>query len=191
MDLEWLQKCQENHEEFFKGNDIKPKTIQGDSTDPESREIWTTEILEWCNSFKEVIPEDKLEELKLEGEVKVTEEHVKKIEELPIKLKYQSRNQYVIIDSYSFEELVKLTYDAFPEVREKDIEGFTWKMEKGNIIGTIYGDSDLEFAVESMVAWERPVIRLEIVCMEDEGKNSGAVIIPDEENDLCHHDCHC
>jgi len=104
--------------------------------------------------------------------VEVTEEHLKKIEELPIKLKYKSRNQYVIIDSYSFEELVRLTYDAFPEVREKDIEGFTWKMEKGNITGTIYEDSDLEFAVESMIAWERPVIRLEVVCIETEGKNN-------------------
>jgi deoxyadenosine/deoxycytidine kinase len=41
MDLEWLQKCQENHEEFFKKNNIELKTIQGESTDPELREKWT------------------------------------------------------------------------------------------------------------------------------------------------------
>jgi hypothetical protein len=191
MDLEWLQKCQENHEEFFKKNNTKLKTIQGESTDPELREKWTTEILEWCNHCKEAILVDKPESLNPEGKVEVTEEHLKEIEELPIKLKYKSRNQYVIIDSYSFEELVRLTYDAFPEVREKDIEGFTWKMEKGNITGTIYEDSDLEFAVESMIAWERPVIRLEVVCIENEGKDDGAIIIPDEEKDLCHRESHC
>jgi len=42
-----------------------------------------------------------------------------------------------------------------------------------------------------MIAWERPVIRLEIVCMEEEEENSGNVVIPDEEIDLCHDECHC
>jgi hypothetical protein len=213
MDLEWLNKCQKNHEEFFRQNNIEPKTIKGNNTDMESRDKWTCDIFEWCDNLVDTtLKGPDTDNLKTGGESggiknseestpkfltdtpKYSEKHttdIGRIEELPIKLKYESRNQYVIIDSYSFEELVKLAYDAFPEVREKDIEGFNWRVEKGGVTGIVYGDADLKFAIESMIAWERPVIRLEIVCMEEDERDSGAVVIPDEEIDRCHDECHC
>ena len=55
----------------------------------------------------------------------------------------------------------------------------------------IYGDSELKFAINSMIAWERPVIRLEIICIEEEDQSDGMAIIPDEENDLRRSEYHC
>jgi hypothetical protein len=211
IDLEWLYKCKENHEEFFERTKKEPKTFKGDSSDPESRKEWITRVFEWCDDLKEVIRKNleirkmelrsKTEERKLKSEtIKVTDtpdhangyiEETEMIEETPVKLKYRSRNQYVIIDSYSFEDLVKLSYDAFPEVQGKEIEGFKWKIDHGGIFEMVYNDSELKFAIETMEEWERPVIRLEIICMEDEDQDTGAVVIPDEERDLCRKECHC
>jgi deoxyadenosine/deoxycytidine kinase len=211
IDLEWLHKCQGNHEEFFRHS--KPKILKGNNTDIESRQGWISTILGWCDSLKESIlkvPDTNNLDLRSQlGGVKVNQEgkfkpiedtlghndernnDIGMEEELPIKLKYMSRNQYVIMESYSFEELVKLAYEAFPEVREKEIEGFTWKVEIGGVVGMIYGDSELKFAINSMIAWERPVIRLEIICIEEEDQSDGMAMIPDEENDLRRSEYHC
>jgi deoxyadenosine/deoxycytidine kinase len=52
MDLEWLHKCQKNHEEFFRQNNIEPKIIKGNDTDMESRDKWTCDIFEWCDNLE-------------------------------------------------------------------------------------------------------------------------------------------
>ena len=211
IDLEWLYKCKENHKKFFEQIKKEPKTFKGDSSDPEPRKEWITRVFEWCDDLKEVIRKNleirkmelksKTEEMKLESEtVKVTDtpeyangyiEETEMTKELPVKLKYRSRNQYVIIDSYSFEDLIKLSHDAFPEVREKDIEGFAWRIDHGGISEMVYSDPELKFAIETMTEWERPVIRLEIICTEDEDQDPGVVVIPDEERDLCRSESHC
>ena len=211
MDLEWLQKCQRNHEEYFEQTNMEPKVLKGNSTDLESRREWTTSILKWCDDLKERSIKDseqkngksvdmvgKLEfedkTYKVADTLKYPDRHHEEMEvmkELPIKLKYMSRNQYVIIDSYSFEELVKLSYDAFPEVRGKDIEGFRWRIDQGGISEIVYCDLELKFAVETMEEWERPVIRLEIICTKDRDQDTDTVVIPDEEKDLCRSESHC
>ena len=55
----------------------------------------------------------------------------------------------------------------------------------------VYSESELEFAIETMEEWERPVIRLEIICTEMEDQDEGTVVIADEEKDLCRSECHC
>ena len=209
--LEWLRKCKENHENFFEQNHVEPKILKGDDTGPRSKEEWITSVVEWCDDLKEKTlkkPEIKdmgprsksriLDPRRKTNETTDTPEHIRRYseerkmtKELPIKLKYNNRNQYVIIDSYSYEDLVKLSYDAFPEVREKDIKGFAWRIDQGGIFEMVYSESELEFAIETMEEWERPVIRLEIICTEMEDQDEGTVVIADEEKDLCRSECHC
>jgi hypothetical protein len=94
--------------------------------------------------------------------------------EIAIKLKYDDRYQYVIIDKYSVSDLMITAYDAFPEIEDREISHFSWRTDTPGIVETVESDLELKVAIKSMIEWERPVIRLEVVCAHDQthGDNS-------------------
>ena len=100
--------------------------------------------------------------------------------EIAIKLKYDDRYQYVIIDKYSVfdkysvSDLMTTAYDAFPEIEDREISHFSWKTDTPGIVETVESDLELKVAIKTMIEWERPVIRLEVLCTQDQthGNNS-------------------
>jgi hypothetical protein len=86
------------------------------------------------------------------------------------------RYQYVIIDKYSVSDLMFTAYDAFPEIEDREISHFSWRTDTPGIVETVESDLELKTAIETMIEWERPVIRLEVLCTQDQTHrgNSGS-----------------
>jgi hypothetical protein len=59
-------------------------------------------------------------------------------------------------------------YDAFPEIEDREISHFSWKTDTPGIVETVESDLELKTAIETMIEWERPVIRLEVLCTQDQ-----------------------
>jgi hypothetical protein len=88
--------------------------------------------------------------------------------EIAIKLRYDDRYQYVVIDKYSVSELMITAYDAFPEIEDQEISHFSWKTDTPGMVEKVESDLELKTAIEAMIEWERPVIRLEVKCTQDQ-----------------------
>jgi hypothetical protein len=59
-------------------------------------------------------------------------------------------------------------YDAFPEIEDREISHFSWRTDTPGIVETVESDLELKTAIETMIEWERPVIRLEVLCTQDQ-----------------------
>jgi hypothetical protein len=60
-----------------------------------------------------------------------------------------------------------IAYDAFPEIEDQDISHFSWRSDMPGMVEIVDSDLELKSAIEAMIEWERPVIRLEVVCTLD------------------------
>jgi len=181
IDLKWLMDYQRYYERFFKKHNIQPTTLEVKYWDEPVRLRWARRILVWCDTLKSEtwLEEDsnspradtegtRLNTPSMKGES--TEG------EIAIKLKYDDRYQYVIIDKYSVSDLMITAYDAFPEIEDREISHFSWKTDTPGIVETVESDLELKVAIKSMIEWERPVIRLEVVCAHDQTHEDNSTI---------------
>jgi deoxyadenosine/deoxycytidine kinase len=172
IDLKWLMDYQRYYERFFKKHNIQPTTLEVKYWDEPVRLRWARRILVWCDTLKS---ETWLEEESTSPQVDTEEvqsntpnRQEKGIGgEIAIKLRYDDRYQYVIIDKYSISELMIIAYDAFPEIEDQEISHFSWKSDMPGMVEIVDCDLELKTAIEAMIEWERPVIRLEVICTLD------------------------
>ena len=168
IDLKWLMDYQRYYERFFKKHNIQPTTLEVKYWDEPTRALWARRILVWCDTLKsEAMWEDGYNpQADTEGiQPDIPNKGEQEIgEDIAIKLKYGKRNQYVIIDRYSISELMLTAYDAFPEIEDNEISHFSWKTDPEGTVVAVQSDLELKTVVEAMIEWEKPVIRLEVIC---------------------------
>jgi len=173
IDLKWLMDYQRYYERFFKKHNIQPTTLEVKYWDDPVRLRWARRILVWCDTLKsETWSEDESNSPQAGTEgTRLNSPNMKGEStegEIAIKLKYDDRYQYVIIDKYSVSDLMITAYDAFPEIEDREISHFSWRTDTPGIVETVESDLELKIAIETMIEWERPVIRLEVLCTQDQ-----------------------
>ena len=181
IDLKWLMDYQRYYERFFKKHNIQPTTLEVKYWDEPVRLRWARRILVWCDTLKSEIWSEE-ESNSPQADTGVTRLNTPNMKgestegEIAIKLKYDERYQYVIIDKYSVSDLMFTAYDAFPEIEDREISHFSWRTDTPGIVETVESDLELKTAIETMIEWERPVIRLEVLCTQDQTHrgNSGS-----------------
>ena len=172
IDLKWLMDYERYYEKFFKNHSIQPTTLEVKYWDEPTRLLWARRILVWCDTLKSeaMWEEGYNQQADTEGiQPDIPDEEEQKIgKDIVIKLKYEKRNQYIIIDRYSISELMSTAYDAFPEIEDQEISHFSWKTDPEGTVAVLESDLELKTAVEAMMELERPVLRLEVVCTQDQ-----------------------